>query len=82
MVGYLLQRVVMPEKLPVYRRLFARDIDVDPRWARRLAMRVARLHRSTGLPGRSFRSPASSALQLALPGLGRPSPAGSLNSSA
>jgi DNA repair photolyase len=74
--------LVMPEKLPVYRRLFARDIDIDPRWARRLAVRVAQLHRYTGLPGRSFRSPASGALQLALPGMGRPSPEGSLNSSA
>ena len=74
--------LVMPEKLPVYRRLFARGIDVDPRWARRLAVRVAHLRRSTGLPVRSFRSSASGALQLALPGLGRPSPTGSLNSSA
>ena len=69
----------MPEKLPVYRRLFARGMDVDPRWALDLKRRVAVLRRRTGLPDRTSREPG--ALQLVLPGLGRSGVTGGLHSS-
>ncbi len=59
---------MMPEKLPVYRRLFARGMDVNPRWAAELKRRVARLRRRTGLPDRTFPEPGTE--QLMLPGLG------------
>ena len=67
----------MPEKLPLYRRLFARGMDVDPRWSVELRRRVARLRRRTGLPDRAFREPG--ALQLVLPGLGRSGATGGLH---
>lgn len=60
----------MPDKLGLYRRLFARGIDVDPRWARSLARRVAVLRRVTGMrDGRLVRRRAKADAQLALPGL-------------
>ena len=74
----------MPRKLPIYRHLFARGIDVDPRWERGLRRRVAVLRRRTGLPEGSVRSREPASLQLALPGLdptGRPGFPGGLHSS-
>ena len=60
---------VMPEKLPAYRRLFARGIDVDPGWAAELDRRVASLRERTGLPDRASRT--RGAEQLLLPGVQR-----------
>ena len=70
---------VMPEKLPAYRRLFRRGMDVDQRWAKELRRRVASLRRRTGLPDRNYRERRGE--QLALPGLGRSGVAGGLHSS-
>ena len=64
----------MPEKLAPYRRMFARGIDVDPRWQRSLRARVARVRRDVGLPVGRFRAPRTASAQLTLPGLARPAP--------
>ena len=62
----------MPEKLPLYRRLYARGMDVDPRWRAELRRRIEEIRSETGLPasrrGEPDRAPSHS-VQLALPGL-------------
>ncbi len=60
----------MPEQLPRYRRLFAKGMDVDPRWRERLDARVGRIRAQFGLPSGPLRPlDRDSAEQLALPGV-------------
>ncbi len=61
-----------PEKLPLYRRLYAQGIDVDSSWRRELRGRIERIRKDTGVvssPPEGWRHRERDSVQLALPGL-------------
>jgi DNA repair photolyase len=62
-------RTRMPDRLPLYRSLFARGVSADPEWRDRVRERVAALRAEVGLPPGPPRASRAAPAQLALPGL-------------
>ncbi len=61
-----------PEKLPLYRRLYAQGIDADASWRQELRARIERIRKDAGVPScppQGWRRRERDSVQLALPGL-------------